>query len=94
MNPLSSFNSALTIIAVLVTLGYAWSCAAFPYKACRTCSGYGKFRSSFLGAIRLCKACRGTGLTLRAGRRLYNAIARTSRKYQAARRRNRRNGNH
>jgi hypothetical protein len=94
MNPLGSFNGALTIIAALVTLGYTWSCAVFPYKACRACRGYGKFRSSFLGAIRLCRACRGTGLTLRVGRRLYNAIARTSQKFQVTRRRNRRNDNH
>jgi len=93
MNPLSQLNGTLTIVAILVTLGYAWSCAVFPYKSCRACQGYGKFRSSFLGGIRLCRVCRGTGLTLRTGRRIYNSLARTSRKIRSAHRRNRRNDN-
>ncbi|GAB3914626.1 hypothetical protein GCM10029964_126430 [Kibdelosporangium lantanae] len=90
MNPLSNLNSTLALLAVVATLGYSLSCAFFPYKSCRYCRGYGKFRSSFLGGIRLCRACKGTGLRLRFGRRVYNALARTTRKVRATHRRNRR----
>jgi hypothetical protein len=75
LNPLSSLALALIIVA----LGYAWSCAVYPYRPCRSCRGLGHFRSPILRAIRLCRRCSGTGRTLRAGRRAYNAAVRARR---------------
>ncbi|WP_285485587.1 hypothetical protein [Amycolatopsis taiwanensis] len=74
----------------LVALCYAWSCAVYPYKPCRSCRGIGYFRSPFLRAIRLCRRCGGTGRTLRAGRRAYNAAVRTRHAIRRAQGRNRR----
>lgn len=68
--------SFLLLVMIVVALGYAWSCAVYPYKACRSCRGGGDFRSPILRAIRLCRRCDGTGRTLRAGRRAYNAAVR------------------
>jgi hypothetical protein len=90
VNPLSSLNSILPIIAIVLTLGYAWSCGAFPYKACRSCRGRGIFRSSILGAIRDCRRCDGSGRVLRVGRRAYNAWSRTRRAMRADRQRDQR----
>ena len=69
----------LLLVMIVVALGYAWSCAVYPYKACRSCRGVGDFRSPLLRAIRLCRRCDGTGRTLRAGRRAYNAAVRARR---------------
>lgn len=76
MNTLGPF----LLVMIVVALGYAWSCGAYPYRPCRTCRGVGHFRSPFLRAIRLCRRCDGTGRTLRAGRRAYNAAARALRR--------------
>jgi DnaJ-class molecular chaperone len=67
---------------ILVALGYTWSCAVYPYRPCRSCRGVGHFQSSILRAIRLCRRCGGTGRTLRAGRRAYNATVRARRRFQ------------
>ena len=75
MNTLGVF----LLVAIVVALGYAWSCAVYPYQPCRSCRGVGNFRSPFLRAIRLCRRCDGTGRTLRAGRRAYNAAVRVRR---------------
>jgi len=69
----------LLFVMFAVALGYAWSSAVYPYRACRSCRGVGHFRSSILRAIRLCRRCGGTGRTLRAGRRAYNAAVRARR---------------
>lgn len=75
MNTLSVF----LLVMIVVALGYAWSCAVYPYRPCRSCRGVGHFRSPILRAIRLCRRCNGTGHTLRAGRRAYNAAVRARR---------------
>ena len=69
----------LLLVMIVVALGYAWSCAVYPYRPCRSCRGGGDFRSPILRAIRLCRRCNGTGRTLRAGRRAYNAAVRARR---------------
>jgi hypothetical protein len=74
----------LLLLMIVVALGYAWSCAVYPYKACRSCRGVGDFRSPILRAIRLCRRCNGTGRTLRAGRRAYNAAVRAHRAIRRA----------
>jgi hypothetical protein len=67
------------LVMIAVAFGYAWSCAVYPYRPCRSCRGVGHFRSPILRAIRLCRRCTGTGRTLRAGRRAYNAAVRARR---------------
>ncbi|WP_156960258.1 hypothetical protein [Amycolatopsis taiwanensis] len=94
MNPLNSLTAPFIIVMLFVALGYVWSCAVYPYKACRACRGVGFFRSPIFRAIRLCRRCDGTGRTLRAGRRVYNAAVRTHRSLRDPRRRNRRDDNH
>jgi len=90
VNPLNNLSVLLFLFLSTVTLGYVWSCAVYPYKACRSCRGAGVFRSSIFGALRLCRRCDGTGRTLRAGRRAYNAYLRTRRSFRDLRDRNRR----
>ncbi|GAB3433567.1 hypothetical protein [Actinophytocola sediminis] len=75
MNTLGPF----LLVLIVAALGYALSCAIYPYRACRSCHGVGQFRSPLLRAIRLCRRCDGTGRTLRAGRRAYNAAVRAGR---------------
>jgi hypothetical protein len=75
LNTLSLFLLAMIVVA----LGYSWSCAVYPYRPCRSCRGVGHFRSPILRAIRLCRRCAGSGRTLRAGRRAYNAAVRARR---------------
>lgn len=79
MNTFASLTGPLLIVMIVVALGYAWSCAVYPYRSCRSCRGVGHFRSPILRAIRLCRRCGGTGRTLRAGRRAYNAAVRARR---------------
>jgi hypothetical protein len=76
MDTPNSMVGTLLLVGLLLTLGYASSCAIYPYKACRVCSGQGQFQSRFLRAIRDCRRCGGSGRQLRAGRRAYNAWVR------------------
>ena len=79
MTTLGSLTSPFLIVMIVVTFGYSWSCAVYPYRSCRSCRGAGQFRSPILRAIRLCRRCEGTGRTLRTGRRAYNAAVRLRR---------------
>ena len=90
MNPLNSLTAPFLLVMLFVALGYLWSCAVYPYRPCRSCKGYGYFRSPLFRAIRLCRRCDGTGRTLRAGRRAYNAAVRARRAFRNANRRDRR----
>ena len=69
--------SAPITIPLLITLGYAVACWIWPFKPCRRCDGNGKRRSPSGRAWRDCPRCRGGGGRLRAGRRIYNYLART-----------------
>ncbi|WP_409489522.1 hypothetical protein [Amycolatopsis sp. cmx-11-12] len=94
MNPLTNLTFLFFLFLTFVALGYTWSCAVFPYKACRSCRGVGFFRSPVFRAIRLCRRCDGSGRTLRAGRRAYNSLLRARRSFRDAQERNRRNDDH
>jgi hypothetical protein len=75
VNTLEPLADVLLFLVVPVALGHAFSCAIWPYKACRTCDGDGRITGP-LGGIRLCRRCDGTGLRLRLGRRAWNAFRR------------------
>jgi hypothetical protein len=75
MNTLAPVTSALLLATPLVTVSYIVQCVLWPYRACRRCGGFGQFHGPF-GGIRECHHCDGTGLRLRLGRRLWNAITR------------------
>jgi hypothetical protein len=89
LNTLNGLTGPLLLVMILVALGYVWSCGVYPYKACRSSRGLGHFRSPILRAIRLCRRCNGTGRTLRAGRRTYNAAVRARRSIRQAQDRDR-----
>lgn len=65
--------STLLLLALPITLSYVASCLFWPFRACRRCDGYGQLRG-WLGGIRPCPACQGTGLRLRFGRRVINTF--------------------
>ena len=81
MSSPASTSTAVLLVTLVITVGYATACALFPYRSCRSCRGVGRYRSALLGGIRLCRRCHGTGLTLRLGRQLYNAAAHTYRRH-------------
>lgn len=79
MDPQLKSAIALILLATAVTLGYAFACWVWPFKACGGCDGSGKRRSPTGRAFRLCRRCDGTGRRLRAGRWIYNQLNNTRR---------------
>ena len=65
---------ALFLAATGVTLGYAFTCWLWPFKACRRCAGTGRKRGPIGKIYRLCRRCHGDGLRLRVGRRIANHL--------------------
>lgn len=82
MTPSVSASAFLLLVLVLITLGYAVTCAAWPFKTCRTCHGTGKLHSPFLRAVRLCPRCDASGLRPRIGLKVWNAYRRLHRAYR------------
>lgn len=76
MDPLANPASTLTLLLLVVTLGYALTCAVWPYKPCGRCHGTAKRRAPLGRSFRFCGRCRGTGLRLRLGRRLWIGLRR------------------
>jgi hypothetical protein len=68
--------SAPIIAIILITLGYVAACAYKPFAPCGKCDGNGKTRKPRGRVWRRCRRCRGTGLRLRWGRRIYNVVRR------------------
>ncbi|PPK65834.1 hypothetical protein CLV40_11296 [Actinokineospora auranticolor] len=66
-------------LASLFTLGYAATCAIWPFKRCRRCKGAGRHRAPLIRAFRPCRLCSGSGYRLRVGRRVHNAWTRVRR---------------
>jgi hypothetical protein len=69
------------LAAVVWLAGYAVHCAWWPFAACRTCDGAGKFRSKSGRAWRRCRRCKGSGERVRVGRRLWTWLV--ARKHDA-----------
>lgn len=70
-------SGALTLIAIVTTVGYVVACCWWPLAACRWCRGRGKFRSPSGKAWRRCRHCKGSGARVRAGRKLWTYLTRT-----------------
>ncbi|SCL20466.1 hypothetical protein [Micromonospora inyonensis] len=70
-------QATLTAIAIgtLAALGYAVSCAVWPFARCWVCDG--KAHHTPKGNTRIsrpCRWCKATGRRLRLGRRVWNRI--------------------
>jgi len=76
MDPLTTLASPLSLILLTVTLGYILACAVWPFVPCPRCHGTAKRRAPLGRAVRICRRCRGTGLRLRLGRRVWNHLRR------------------
>lgn len=61
---------------VLAAIGYAASCAWWPFAHCGRCEGAGKFKRNDGKVWRACRRCKGSGTRLRVGRRIWNRFAR------------------
>jgi hypothetical protein len=68
---------AASLTLAFLTLCYAVSCAAAPFKRCRRCHGRGKHRTGTGRTSRPCRHCKATGWRLRHGRRAYTWWTRT-----------------
>jgi DnaJ-class molecular chaperone len=87
VTPDTDGTTVLTLVLLVVTLGYSVTCAIWPFKACRRCAGTGRLRPRLMRVIRLCPRCRGTGLRIRLGRHAWNNARRLHRDLHDARRR-------
>jgi hypothetical protein len=76
-NPLHSVSGWLCLLALpLLAIGvYAERCTNMPFRKCGKCRGLGRFPHAT--AWKRCRRCKGTGLRLRLGRRVFNALYRT-----------------
>jgi hypothetical protein len=72
--------AAAATLLVLVGVGYEVVCGLVPFTDCRGCHGTGQRRSAVGRECRRCARCRGTGVRLRAGRRVYDLIHRAYRR--------------
>lgn len=63
-------------VAAVAGLGYAASCAWWPFARCGKCKGAGRFARKDGKVFRDCRRCRGSGRRLRIGRRIYNHMHR------------------
>ena len=75
MNPHDDAASALFVATIFVTLGYAAACSVKPFTTCKKCTGSGRRRTRIAHRWRACRPCKGSGLRLRIGRRIYNLLA-------------------
>jgi hypothetical protein len=71
-----SLLGPLTLPPIVVAVGYGLLCWVRPFRPCRRCGGTGRAISRITHRSRPCRHCDYTGLTLRAGRRLTNALRR------------------
>ncbi len=60
----------------LAAVGYAASCAWWPFTRCGRCEGRGRFTRADSKVWRPCRRCKGSGARLRMGRRVWNRFAR------------------
>ncbi|MFC4146809.1 hypothetical protein ACFO0M_11155 [Micromonospora mangrovi] len=69
--------TTIALLASLTVLGYALCylvvCVASPWGRCRRCHGR-RYHRTAIGTRRDCRRCDGTGIRVRAGRRLLDHI--------------------
>ncbi|GAA2377301.1 hypothetical protein Cme02nite_20860 [Catellatospora methionotrophica] len=65
----------VTATLIAATFIYVLLCWVLPFGKCRTCSGQGHRRTWLLRKVTACRRCKGSGLRLRIGRRIYNQVA-------------------
>lgn len=74
-----SLTSDASTAIFFLTLGYAALCAISPYGPCRSCNGFGFHLTTTLSGRpkrgRDCRRCKGHGIRLRLGRRIFNFFA-------------------
>ncbi len=75
MPPHPALLAALALPLLTVTLSYSLLCWVRPFKPCRHCHGLGP-QPRRIGRPLPCRHCQHTGLQLRAGRHLTNALRR------------------
>ncbi|MFI6485564.1 hypothetical protein ACIBH1_47200 [Nonomuraea sp. NPDC050663] len=77
-DPATNIATLLPLLAFLAlalwALGYAAACTAAPFARCTRCHGRGKTLTPRGHLKKWCRRCKGTGLRLRWGRRLYNVL--------------------
>lgn len=78
MDPSTSLATIACLAAPVVTLGYAVTCAARPFKPCPRCRATG-WRAAPLRRVRQCGRCKTTGHVPRRGVKIYNHLRRFSR---------------
>jgi hypothetical protein len=76
MDPLTTLASPLLLALLVLTLGYALACTAWPYTPCPRCRGSARRRAPVGRGFRFCRRCRSTGVRLRWGRRAWNHLRR------------------
>ncbi|BCJ71218.1 hypothetical protein CS0771_07620 [Catellatospora sp. IY07-71] len=64
--------AALT--AISATIVYVLLCWVLPFGRCRACSSKGTRHTLLLRRVTFCRRCKGSGLRLRIGRRIYNTV--------------------
>lgn len=79
MTPDILLAAAPCLLPIAVTLGYALTCAVWPFGKCRRCHGAGKLRAPLGRVYRICPRCHHTGLRPRIGVRLWNMARRVHR---------------
>ena len=63
------------LLATSLAAGYALLCWILPFGRCYRCKKTGSHPRLITRRLRTCRRCRGAGLRLRTGRRLYNYFA-------------------
>lgn len=62
---------AATTLTITATAIYALLCWVLPFGKCVRCSGNG-VRETLTGRLKPCRPCKGAGLRLRHGRKIFN----------------------
>ncbi|MEV4411407.1 hypothetical protein [Catellatospora sp. NPDC049609] len=65
----------VTATLIAATFIYVLLCWILPFGRCHACSGTGTRTTLLLRRVTFCRRCKGSGLRLRIGRRVYNAVA-------------------
>ncbi|GAB3862898.1 hypothetical protein ACFPIJ_55190 [Dactylosporangium cerinum] len=68
--------TTLSAVTAAALAAYALACWIAPFGRCQGCKGTGTRQTFLTHRYRPCRWCRGAGLRLRIGRRLYNFAAR------------------